>query len=166
MLSISIFISEYPRIQAFENPSFKAKPPLLLTFFPVPLEPRSPRFGAVTASSVELRWQPPANAPNLGRDLLGYRVYLTERCNGGGKQGMKRCRSITPATVNSGATTETVVKGLSEYCANRKAYKGRTNLCLLLREFIKPPPPPPQTISLLSCFPPSSPLSFLSPRFL
>ena len=43
----------------------------------VPLEPRSPRFSNITSRSIGLTWLPPSNAPNLGHDLLGYRIVNT-----------------------------------------------------------------------------------------
>jgi hypothetical protein len=77
----------------------------------------------VTSRSIGLTWQPPANARNLGSDLLGYRIYVTERkCDGDKKIGdnnrvgsnMRRCRKITPITINSGRTMRATVRGLGE----------------------------------------------------
>ena len=101
--------------------------------FSVPLEPRSPRFFNVTSRSIGLTWLPPSNARNLGPDLLGYRIYVAEkRCGGGGanandnrvaaaaaegaqrRRKRPRCRKIAPITINSGKTTETIVRGLGE----------------------------------------------------
>ena len=99
--------------------------------FSVPLEPRSPRFFNVTSRSIGLTWLPPSNARNLGPDLLGYRIYVAEkRCGGsananenrvaaaaeGAQRRRKRprCRKIAPITINSGKTTETIVRGLGE----------------------------------------------------
>ena len=35
----------------------------------------------MSATAIELSWQPPSNANNLGTELLGYRVYLEEKCD-------------------------------------------------------------------------------------
>jgi len=89
----------------------------LWPFSSVPLEPRAPRFDGVQSESVRLSWSPPDNAANLGRDLLGYRIYLTEACGpsraaggGGGDCG----RKVAPVTVNSARQLSVVVKGLGE----------------------------------------------------
>ncbi len=82
-----------------------------------------PRFLNVTARSIGLVWQPPSNAVSLAGDLLGYRVYVTEKgCDGGREENRvasrnrrrRKCRRITPITINSGRTTATSVRGLSE----------------------------------------------------
>ena len=97
--------------------------------FSVPLEPRSPRFYNVTSRSIGVTWLPPSNARNLGPDLLGYRIYVAEkRCDGANdasdnrvgegaqrrRRKRPRCRKIDPITINSGKTTETIVRGLGE----------------------------------------------------
>ena len=101
--------------------------------FSVPLEPRSPRFYNVTSRSIGVTWLPPSNARNLGPDLLGYRIYVAEkRCGGtdaaaaddnrprSRKKRPPRCRKIPPITINSGKTTETIVRGLGELPASRE----------------------------------------------
>ncbi|TRY71536.1 hypothetical protein TCAL_12498, partial [Tigriopus californicus] len=87
----------------------------------VPLEPQRPRFSNVTAQSLVLSWQMPSNARNLGSDLLGYRIYVTEMCEEARSQyeiryqpyHSRRCRKIQPFTINSGSTTQTLVDGLT-----------------------------------------------------
>lgn len=71
-------LGEYPQVEK------KSLPPRYLSnlglfLLSVPLEPRSPKFREVTATSITLTWKPPSNAPNLGKELLGYRIYLTAK---------------------------------------------------------------------------------------
>jgi len=79
----------------------------------VPLEPRGPRFDEVTASSVRLRWAPPENANELGRDLLGYRIYMRENCVGSGNTDCGR--QVAPVTVTSAKQLSVVVNELGKF---------------------------------------------------